>query len=199
MEGTRKAEAMLGDKAREKDMNRHLRHGGKRAVSSMERWQKRLAHSVLLATRGVWEKRRHVGSDNVFYFNTNKNEVHAFSYDPPSQEWVQAEAGGMGGAKGEEEGQGAGTVVAYDGTSTITTAESFPDTHTNGTMTETVLTSGESVAGEGGGAMVVVRGEEGEEEGKSKDRAKLLEDLGKRQVRPVQTFRIRNSKITFTI
>ena len=72
-------------------------HG--RLRSSLDRWNKRLSHSQLLAKRGGWEKRRHETSGNVFWYKTPPptavpramDSVKSFAYDPPTPDWIEAE------------------------------------------------------------------------------------------------------------
>ena len=95
-----KAEELMDNAQGKKEVDGIKRRGARRDRSSLERWRKRLAASTLLGTREGWEKRRHDPSKNVFYYNPDPKEAaRAFTYDPPTDDWYEAER------RGEEQEQ----------------------------------------------------------------------------------------------
>lgn len=155
-----------------------------------------MASSMLLGVRGKWEKRRHRESGNVFYFNTDKHEVKAFSYDPPTKDWVdddgRAPPPASSDAQQQQEGGGA---AAKDG-SQLVVAAAGPSTSSALVAVDAGEEGSSDLTGESA-AMVLAEAFAAKGQGAGPTPSEL-EELGKRQVSERLTTRARERRLPST-
>lgn len=116
-----RAEAMAQkEKLIERDSNQREREatmkmGQRRIKTTMDRWEKRLKNSYVIAKKAEWELRKHKPSLNDFYYNSTLYTAEAFSYDSPD-DWEEA------GAHSQQ--QDGSNIISYAAGSLVQVAES---------------------------------------------------------------------------
>lgn len=132
-------EDMVNTAVRQKELRVLEKLAPSRKRSSMERWKKRLAHSILLGQRDRWEKRKHEPSGNTFYHLHGEFAPDAFTHDPPSP-WldVNYQDGDINTNTGDDTKSVADmTISAYSTTSPAETLLALPNP-ADGTISSTL-------------------------------------------------------------